>query len=81
MSYGFFCTLLLNDVYVKIYMSMLLISCNRAKQELDGNTVICTDFGDFCNKLESNKIILAPFCGEIPCEEKIKKLSARFVLT
>lgn len=59
---------------------MLLISCNRAKQELDGNTVLCTDFGDFCNKLESNKIILAPFCGGIPCEENIKKLSARSVL-
>src|SRR6218665_1242760 len=40
---------------------------------------ICVDFNDFCNNLEKNKIILAPFCGAIPCEEKIKKLSARFV--
>ena len=49
----------------------------RAHEELQNNTVTCYDFQEFCRCLDKSNIILAPFCGEIPCEEKIKALSAR----
>lgn len=49
----------------------------RAKKEFEENLATCFNFDDFCNQLEKKKVILAPFCGSIPCEEKIKKLSAR----
>ena len=32
---------------------------------------------EFCAALDKKHMILAPFCGEISCEEDIKKLSAR----
>jgi len=37
----------------------------------------CFEFEDFCNNLDKKKLVLAPFCGDIPCEDEIKKLSAR----
>jgi len=37
----------------------------------------CYNFDEFCRCLDKSNIILAPFCGEVPCEEKIKALSAR----
>lgn len=49
----------------------------RAKKDFDYNLAKCFDFEDFCNKVDQKKVILAPFCGEIPCEDNIKKLSAR----
>jgi len=51
----------------------------KAKKELDENKVMCEDFDVFCDSLNQKKLLLSPFCGEIPCEEKIKKLSARDV--
>jgi Prolyl-tRNA synthetase, C-terminal len=53
----------------------------RAKKERDENLATCFNFEDFCNNVDKKKLILAPFCGGIPCEEKIKKLSARYVFT
>jgi hypothetical protein len=32
-----------------------------------------------CDNLDKKKVILAPFCGGVACEEKVKKLSARQV--
>jgi bifunctional glutamyl/prolyl-tRNA synthetase len=49
----------------------------RAKKELDSHTVECRDWSDFCTQLEKRNIILAPFCGSIPCEDYIKQESAR----
>ncbi|ESO04653.1 hypothetical protein HELRODRAFT_78758, partial [Helobdella robusta] len=49
----------------------------KAKKDKEKNTATCTNFTDFCQNLDKNKLIMAPFCGDIPCEEKIKKLSAR----
>jgi len=46
-------------------------------EELKNNMATCYDFEEFCRCLDNSNIILAPFCGEIPCEEKIKVLSAR----
>jgi len=51
----------------------------RAKKDFDECTATCYDFDDFCNCLDRKKLVLAPFCGEISCEDNIKKLSARSV--
>ncbi|KAG8235099.1 hypothetical protein J437_LFUL015627 [Ladona fulva] len=48
-----------------------------ATKDLDDHKVICCEWNDFCKQLDEKKIILALFCGEIPCEELIKKESAR----
>jgi len=50
---------------------------NKAKKELDENMIQSTDFEHFCDSLNEKKILLSPFCGAIPCEEYIKKASAR----
>ena len=60
---------LLEDVHQSMYQ--------KAKQDLDSNHAVCTDFQELCGNLDKKKIISAPFCGEIKCEETIKKLSAR----
>lgn len=51
----------------------------RATKELKEHTVVITDFKNFIPELDKKNIILAPFCGEGPCEEKIKKESTRLV--
>ncbi|KAH9630766.1 hypothetical protein HF086_000994 [Spodoptera exigua] len=50
-----------------------------AVQRLTGDkkTYKLTKWDDFTNALERKFILLAPFCGEIPCEDKIKNDSAR----
>ena len=35
---------------------------------------------EFCSLLDKKHMILAPFCGAIPCEDEIKKISARCVI-
>lgn len=49
----------------------------RAKKDLDDNTAICFEFDAFCKALEKKKVILAPFCGGVKCEERIKETSAK----
>lgn len=44
---------------------------------MDNHTAVSHDWGDFCLKLDQRKIIQAPFCGRVECEESIKKDSAR----
>lgn len=39
---------------------------------------ISHDWTDFCDSLDKKKVIQAPFCGEMACEDKIKKDSARY---
>ncbi|KAJ8309483.1 hypothetical protein KUTeg_014357 [Tegillarca granosa] len=53
------------------------IMFSRAKADLDNYLVVSHNWDDFCNSLDQKKIIQAPFCGEIPCEDNIKKDSAR----
>eukprot|EP00116_Pleurobrachia_bachei_P000521 sb/3460783/ len=50
---------------------------NRALVERDNAMVVVKEWKDFCSNLDQKKILLAPFCGDIPCEEAIKKDSAR----
>lgn len=39
-----------------------------------------TKWDDFTSALECKHILLAPFCGDIPCEDNIKNDSARYVV-
>jgi len=59
------------------YLLSLLFPLFRATKELDLHTVECKDWSDFCAQLDKRNIILAPFCGSIPCEDYIKQESAR----
>jgi bifunctional glutamyl/prolyl-tRNA synthetase len=52
---------------------------SRAKAELDAAMVVLESFEGFHGALDAKKLILAPFCGEIPCEDNIKKDSARYI--
>ncbi|KAL4237700.1 hypothetical protein ACF0H5_002415 [Mactra antiquata] len=52
----------------------------RAQQDLKNYMSVSHDWEDFCNSLDQKKIIQAPFCGEISCEDLIKKDSARDVV-
>jgi bifunctional glutamyl/prolyl-tRNA synthetase len=49
----------------------------RATAQLNDNMTVTTSWLTFTSMLDQQKIIQAPFCGEIKCEEKIKKDSAR----
>lgn len=49
----------------------------RAKAELDEALVVLDSFEGFHDALDSKKLIMAPFCGEIACEDNIKRDSAR----
>uniref|UniRef100_A0A646QDB6 Bifunctional glutamate/proline--tRNA ligase n=1 Tax=Hemiscolopendra marginata TaxID=943146 RepID=A0A646QDB6_9MYRI len=63
----------LKNLLDKIHESMF----NKAKKDLDDHYCECKDWNDFCKKLDQRFIILAPFCGDISCEDKIKKDSAK----
>lgn len=49
----------------------------RAKTDLDKHLTVTHDWSEFCRMLEKKCIIQAPFCGEMPCEDKIKGESAK----
>uniref|UniRef100_T1IPR4 Uncharacterized protein n=1 Tax=Strigamia maritima TaxID=126957 RepID=T1IPR4_STRMM len=50
---------------------------NKAKRELESHYVVCHEWDKFCSELDKKSILLAPFCGEIQCEDNIKKDSAK----
>ncbi|XP_068086803.1 bifunctional glutamate/proline--tRNA ligase [Anabrus simplex] len=56
-----------------IHNSMLA----RATEDLQKHMVVSTNWDDFCAQVNHNNIILSPFCGDIPCEDKIKKDTQR----
>lgn len=60
---------LLDNIHETLY--------ERAKKKMHDHLCVTYDFSEFCNKLDKRFIIQAPFCGEISCEENIKKDSAR----
>ena len=61
------------QLLVKIHESMLA----KATKDLKDHTKITKDWKELTAFLDAKNIIMAPFCGEIPCEEKIKADSAR----
>lgn len=52
---------------------------NKALNDLNTHKVQINDWGQFTPNLDKKNIILAPFCGEMSCEDKIKTDSTRFV--
>lgn len=63
----------IKDLLENIHQSML----DRAAEDMKSHTVTCKNWSDFTTQLDKNNIILAPFCGLTPCEDVIKKESAR----
>lgn len=57
----------------KIHNNMLA----KATKDLNDHLKVAKTWNDFTTFLDNKNIIMAPFCGEIPCEEKIKAESAR----
>lgn len=51
----------------------------KATEDLKNHTIVAKDWNQFCTELDKKNILLSPFCGEIPCEDNIKKDSARYV--
>lgn len=58
---------------VKIHQNMLA----KATKDLEDHTKITKNWSEFTTFLDAKNIILSPFCGDTPCEEKIKAESAR----
>lgn len=52
----------------------------RAKKSLDDHVKVLESWDLFCAALDKKCLIKAPFCGAVPCEETIKKESARDVV-
>jgi len=50
---------------------------DKATKELKDHTAIIDSFDQFIPQLDQKNLILAPFCGAIDCEEKIKKESTK----
>ncbi len=61
---------------IKIVMMIKTCMC-RAKEQLERGICRVTDWGDFVDNLERKKLLLAPFCGAVACEEDIKKDSKK----
>uniref|UniRef100_A0A8D0GQY5 Glutamyl-prolyl-tRNA synthetase 1 n=1 Tax=Sphenodon punctatus TaxID=8508 RepID=A0A8D0GQY5_SPHPU len=50
---------------------------NRAAEDLKNHMVVANTMENFQKELDSGKIVQIPFCGEIECEDWIKKTTAR----
>lgn len=49
----------------------------KAQRDLTSHTKVTKCWTEFCKFLDQKNILLAPFCGEISCEDNIKADSAR----
>ncbi|KAL8612842.1 hypothetical protein ACOMHN_038097 [Nucella lapillus] len=65
-------TQLLDTIHTYLY--------NKADKDLKDNMAVLHDWSEFCEALDQKKLIQAPFCGDIPCEDNIKKDSARDIV-
>ncbi|XP_034936970.1 bifunctional glutamate/proline--tRNA ligase [Chelonus insularis] len=61
------------DLLDKVQKNMF----DNAKLDLDSHTKICKNWSNFCGTLDDKNLILAPFCGDMECEDIIKKDSAK----
>ena len=68
-----------SNVVLRKCLKILIFSIdnNRALDERDAHLAVSHEWSNFCDELDAKKIIQAPFCGEVVCEDKIKKDSAR----
>ncbi|TRZ10646.1 hypothetical protein HGM15179_016462 [Zosterops borbonicus] len=60
---------MLEDIHANLY--------SRASEDLKSHMVVASNMEDFQKELDSGKIVQIPFCGEIECEDWIKKTTAR----
>ncbi|KAM6128341.1 LOW QUALITY PROTEIN: bifunctional glutamate/proline--tRNA ligase [Pterocles gutturalis] len=60
---------ILEEIHANLY--------NRAYEDLKSHMVVANTMEDFQKELDSGKIVQIPFCGEIECEDWIKKTTAR----
>lgn len=49
----------------------------RAKADLDKGVVVVSNWEEVCSALDNKKLLLAPYCEEMECEDIFKKESAR----
>lgn len=49
----------------------------KAQKDFENHLVQVNNWKDFCSNLEKRNVLLAPFCGGIDCEGKIKDESAK----
>ncbi|XP_026513473.1 bifunctional glutamate/proline--tRNA ligase isoform X2 [Terrapene carolina triunguis] len=59
----------LEEIHANLY--------NRAFEDLTNHMVVANTMEDFQKELEAGKIVQIPFCGEMECEDWIKKTTAR----
>ncbi|XP_028387128.1 bifunctional glutamate/proline--tRNA ligase isoform X2 [Phyllostomus discolor] len=60
---------LLEDIHANLF--------RKASEDLRTHMVVADSMEDFQKMLDSGKIVQIPFCGEIECEDWIKKTTAR----
>nr|XP_056709348.1 bifunctional glutamate/proline--tRNA ligase [Euleptes europaea] len=60
---------ILEEIHANLY--------NRAFEDLKTHMVVANTMEEFQKELDSGKIVQIPFCGEIDCEDWIKKTTAR----
>ncbi|XP_048353119.1 bifunctional glutamate/proline--tRNA ligase isoform X4 [Sphaerodactylus townsendi] len=60
---------ILDEIHTNLY--------NRAFKDLKTHMVVANTMEEFQKELDSGKIVQIPFCGEIDCEDWIKKITAR----
>uniref|UniRef100_A0A8C3T7J9 Bifunctional glutamate/proline--tRNA ligase n=1 Tax=Chelydra serpentina TaxID=8475 RepID=A0A8C3T7J9_CHESE len=60
---------ILEEIHANLY--------NRAFEDLKNYMVVANTMEDFQKELEAGKIVQIPFCGEMECEDWIKKTTAR----
>lgn len=63
----------IKDLLEKIHANMLA----KATKDLHDHLKVTKNWNELTTSLDAKNIIIAPFCGGIPCEEKIKADSAR----
>ncbi|XP_019860270.1 PREDICTED: bifunctional glutamate/proline--tRNA ligase-like [Amphimedon queenslandica] len=44
---------------------------------MDEQIAVLDNWDDFCSSLDKKMIIMSPYCGEVSCEDQIKKMSTR----
>ncbi|XP_077138362.1 bifunctional glutamate/proline--tRNA ligase isoform X2 [Ranitomeya variabilis] len=60
---------LLEEIHKNLY--------NRALSDLTSHMVVANTMEEFQKQLDTGKIVQIPFCGEIDCEDWIKKITAK----
>ncbi|VDM57342.1 unnamed protein product [Angiostrongylus costaricensis] len=63
------CKRLLEEIHINMYSKVLTARDTHMK--------ICYNFEEFKQLLDEKFILLSPFCGEIACEDEIKKASTK----